>query len=206
MPPRPADKQTLRDQFRQRRLELSAAQRKLHAEAFTKRALQWFEQYAGSTKVVGGYYPLTEEMDVLPLLKALSKQGKVIAFPAVVGRRGLVFRKVQDFTAKRFEKHGKLGVLEPTVAFPEVVPEVVLTPLLVFDAEGGRVGFGAGYYDRAIAILRRKPYKFLAVGAAFECQKADHVPMSGHDQKLDAVITEAAAYQVRRTTGGVTRL
>ena len=75
-------------------------------------------------------------------------------------------------------------------------PQILLIPLSAFDRHGGRIGYGAGFYDRAISKLQQlnkgSHWPFLC-GVAFSVQEADKVPMDEHDQFLDCVITECAA-------------
>jgi 5-formyltetrahydrofolate cyclo-ligase len=68
-------------------------------------------------------------------------------------------------------------------------PEVLIVPLLAFDARGFRLGYGGGFYDRTLAGLRDR-HKVLAVGFAFAAQEVAHVPVDGFDQRLDLVVTE----------------
>ena len=70
-------------------------------------------------------------------------------------------------------------------------PEILIMPLAAFDANGGRIGYGAGHYDRAISRLIEKGMAPRLYGFAFSCQQVDHVPVEGHDQPLEAVITES---------------
>ncbi len=83
------------------------------------------------------------------------------------------------------------GVHEPRPNNPVVEPDLLLVPLLAFDRRGGRLGYGAGHYDRALQDLRaRKPVR--AIGLAFAAQERARVPTGPHDQPLDAVLTERA--------------
>jgi 5-formyltetrahydrofolate cyclo-ligase len=75
------------------------------------------------------------------------------------------------------------------------LPSVILVPLLAFDAEGWRLGYGAGYYDRTLAELRRRLLNArpLAVGIAYAAQEMTSLPHHAGDQRLDGVVTERAA-------------
>ena len=82
-----------------------------------------------------------------------------------------------------------MGILQPPPTNEELAPDVLLVPLVAFDAGMRRLGHGAGYYDRTLAALRaRKPV--LAIGIAFAAQQVDRVPVGPHDGLLDAVATE----------------
>ena len=78
-----------------------------------------------------------------------------------------------------------------------VEPDVLLAPLLGFDQFGGRLGYGGGFYDRTIAKLRAKK-PVTAIGLAFEIQRVEEVPLGPYDERLDWIVTEAAAYKTVR--------
>ena len=84
---------------------------------------------------------------------------------------------------------GVWGIREPRPDAPEVLPDVLLVPLLAFDRSGHRVGYGAGYYDLTLASLRAQK-RVLAVGIAFAAQEIAQVPATPRDARLDLVLTE----------------
>jgi len=142
---------------------------------------------------VAGYWPLGSELDVRPLLLHLRSFGRSVALP-VSGPRGqaLTFRAwdpAEPLAA------GRYGIHEPGADRPEVVPGVLLVPLLAFDRTGHRLGYGAGYYDRTLDALRAvRPV--LAVGVAFAAQEVEAVPCAGHDERLDWIVTERVALRI----------
>ena len=132
--------------------------------------------------VVSGFWPLGDEIDIRPLLHALHDRGHAIVLP-VTPRRGeaLTFRGWQPGDVLLPER---FGTMRPV---GEVrVPDMLLIPLLGFDAAGGRLGYGGGFYDRTLAGL---PGRF-RLGCAFAAQQVDAVPFGPYDMKLDAVATE----------------
>lgn len=141
-------------------------------------------------EVVAGYAAIQDEADLWPLLARLHEGGAVCCLPAMQGPgRPLLFRRWQpgdDLQPAAF------GVPEPLPAAPLVRPAIVLTPLLAFDRAGGRIGYGAGYYDRTLAGLRHDG-AVIAVGLAHSGQELPCVPTDAHDQPLDWVITEREA-------------
>jgi 5-formyltetrahydrofolate cyclo-ligase len=132
--------------------------------------------------VVSGFWPMGQEIDIRPLLLALHGQGHRIALP-VTPKRGeaLTFRGWQPGDALIPERFGTMRPIGEVL-----VPDVLLIPLLAFDARGGRLGYGGGFYDRTLAAL---PGRF-RLGCAFAAQQVDSVPVGPYDIRLDAVATE----------------
>ncbi|NQU69611.1 MAG: 5-formyltetrahydrofolate cyclo-ligase [Rhodospirillales bacterium] len=147
---------------------------------------------ANGSQVVSGYWPMRDEIDVRPLLRTLSRQGISCVLPAVIGKGlPLAFRlwQPEDQLAA-----GTFGTSEPSVDAPELVPTMLLTPLLAFDQSGGRLGYGGGFYDRSLAGLRRRG-AVQAVGVGFDAQEVGEAPMAETDQRLDWVVTESRIIQ-----------
>ena len=91
---------------------------------------------------------------------------------------------------------GPFGTSEPGPAAAEIIPDVLVVPLLAFDLRGYRLGYGGGYYDRTLHVLRRTAQKCVAVGFAYAGQQVESVPVSDTDERLDWVVHEnfAKAY------------
>lgn len=138
-------------------------------------------------KLIAGYWPMAEEADTRPLLKALSEIRVELALPVTppLGE-ALQFRRFQwgDQLAS-----GRYGTQEPLATQEEVSPSVVLVPLLAFTAEGHRLGYGGGYYDRSLAKLRQGNEIF-ACGIAYSGQEVAHLPIGRYDAPLDGILTE----------------
>jgi 5-formyltetrahydrofolate cyclo-ligase len=138
-------------------------------------------------QIVSVFYPLRGEPDTLPLLTALAADGFATALPVVVGRGSpLTFRRWRPGDQTR---GGAMSIHEPLEDAPVVDPDLLFVPLACFDRRGHRIGYGAGYYDRSLAYLRAmKPVH--AAGVAYGVCEIAAVPYEGHDQSLDAVVTE----------------
>jgi len=148
----------------------------------------------GPGSVVAGYWPIVTELDGRPLLARLDERGVICALPVVVSAGApLQFRRWRPLDEL---EPGVLGTSHPSVTAPEVVPDVVLAPLLAFDGEGYRLGQGGGYYDRTLAALRSRG-AVTAVGVGFAAQQVDAVPRSANDERLDWILTEEMLMQVR---------
>jgi 5-formyltetrahydrofolate cyclo-ligase len=136
---------------------------------------------------VSGYWPMRSEMDLRPLLAALAEIGREVALPAVIGLgQPLEFRRWQPGSALAT---GRFGTAHPPPEAGAIDPDVLLVPLLAFDARHYRLGYGAGFYDRTLAGLRARK-KILAIGVAYSAQRVGDVPVDGWDEALDLVLTE----------------
>jgi len=137
--------------------------------------------------VISGFFPIRSEIDVRPLLSIIANRGHRTALPVVTGRNDpLQFREWVE--GDRFEE-GWGGIGEPLASAPLVRPDVLLVPLLQVDAEGYRLGYGAGHYDRTLAVLRRSG-RAVAVGTCYAGQRVHSVPREPHDLPLDWLLTE----------------
>jgi 5-formyltetrahydrofolate cyclo-ligase len=137
--------------------------------------------------VVSGFTPFADEIDVMPLMTRLAGENWQTALPVVVARgQPLAFRAWApgDPTVA-----GIWSIPVPLESAPELEPDVLIVPMLAFDGEGYRLGYGGGFYDRTLARLRAiKPV--VAVGAAFAGQEVARVPRGPHDEPLDWIVTE----------------
>ena len=135
---------------------------------------------------VSGYLPFRTEIDPLPAMTELHNDGRSVCVP-VVARPGLplLFREWIPGAALRRDAHG----IEVPVEDSRIEPRVIVAPLLAFDREGARLGYGGGYYDLTLEALRRAGAA-VAVGFAFAGQETTSVPSDSGDQRLDIVVTE----------------
>jgi len=144
--------------------------------------------------VVSGYSPIRSEIDPVPLMRALAAQGARLALPAVMARgKSLAFRAWSPNDRLIL---GPLGILEPSPAAAEIIPDIMLVPLAAFDRAGHRIGYGAGHYDFTLAHLR-KAKAITAIGLAFAAQEIKAVPALAHDVALDYVLTETRVFDFR---------
>ncbi|WP_108658425.1 5-formyltetrahydrofolate cyclo-ligase [Acuticoccus kandeliae] len=174
-------------------MSVSEEKAALRAEAMTRRAAAARAAGPGAAEalvrhatalpdaaIVAAYVAMRDEIDPMPLALALIADGKRLALPAVVD-------KVMHFRAYAPGDgliKGPFGTSHPTG--PEVTPDLLLVPLLAFTREGGRLGYGAGHYDRWLAA---HPAAY-AVGVAYAAQEIPGLPIEGHDQRLKAILTE----------------
>ncbi len=137
-------------------------------------------------KIVGGYYPVNFEIDILEILENLEKKiGMQLSLPVIKKNNEMDF---YNWSTKNLLKINKYGIPEPE-KIKKVYPDIIFVPLVAFDNRLYRVGYGGGYYDRYIQKISNKK-KMLKIGIAHSCQKIDKVPVNKYDKKLDIIITE----------------
>ena len=143
--------------------------------------------------VVSAYWPMGSELDPRPLMMELQESGHRIALPVVLeADQPLVFRAWlpgDDLQPAAFNTQ------VPSPEKSELTPGVVLAPLLAFDRRGYRLGYGGGFYDRTLDILRSGG-DVLAVGLAYAGQEVPAVPRDLNDKRLDWIVTEAEAIRL----------
>ncbi len=142
--------------------------------------------------VVSGYAPVRDEFDVMPLLGRLARAGYGCCLPVVVSKKAMVFRAWQPGARLMA---GPFSIPEPVETAPAVRPTHLLVPLLAYDARGYRLGYGGGYYDRALGDLRAAG-PVIAIGVAYGAQCLEQVPHTDHDQPMDWIVTERGAMPI----------
>jgi 5-formyltetrahydrofolate cyclo-ligase len=153
-------------------------------ELLAAHGLEFLEPAPGA--VVSGFSAIRDEIDPARLLARLHREGYRLCLPVMQGKGlPLVFRA---WAPGDDMGHVQWGIAEPLPDKPVLEPDIVLVPLLAFDGQGYRLGYGGGFYDRTLARLRAiKPA--VAVGVAYDELKVDAVPHLHYDQPLDWVLT-----------------
>jgi 5-formyltetrahydrofolate cyclo-ligase len=136
--------------------------------------------------VISGYRPIRSEIDPTPLMEALHAAGHQLCVPVIQGK-GLPLR-FREWRPGAEMVEGAFGALIPADG-AWLEPQLLIAPLVAFDAQGGRLGYGGGFYDRTLARLRAK-HRTLAIGFAYAAQEVPSVPRDATDQALDAIVTE----------------
>ncbi len=190
----PIDKALLRSQLRDIRAKIPPAEAELAARRVAELALMLLAEIGGMPEAtpVALYARLPGELDSFPLLEALAAKN----FPTLLPVSGEKATPLDFRLWRPGEKlvAGRYGLREPDCSAPRLSPKVLFAPLLGFDGEGGRLGFGGGYYDATLAYLRRGS-RVVAGGLAFARQQVAEIPREKHDEILDFVITEEAVFR-----------
>jgi 5-formyltetrahydrofolate cyclo-ligase len=170
-------KSKMRELLVQKRRMLPSAERAM----FSEQVLQQLEQMHcfRDAKTVLLYYPVQNELDVLPLVKKYKRE-KTLLFP-VSHRRGIT---VHPYAGNEHMHRGKFGIPEPTTPAYEGKIDLILVPGVACDAKGRRLGRGGGCYDRFI----KKQTHAVLVGVGYDFQLVDEVPAARHDQRVHRII------------------
>ena len=142
--------------------------------------------------VVSGYWPIKSEPDLRGWLGRLSEAGTITALPVVETRAApLVFRRWQP---RARMVRGDWNIPVPAPGAESVVPEIALAPLVGWDGEGYRLGYGGGYFDRTLAALSPRPF---VVGVGLEAARLPSIYPQPHDVPIDAIVTETGLRLMR---------
>jgi 5-formyltetrahydrofolate cyclo-ligase len=174
----------------QKRLRVQTAAAKQAAHQMMEHFLRDVPLKEGA--VIAGYWPVHGEIHVLPLLIQLQQKGYACALPQM-GKKNtpLVFRSWNEKTPMRANAY---DIKEPDPAkSPVVRPDVLLLPMLAFDAAGHRLGYGMGFYDATLRQLKAQGH-VLAVGVAYDLQKIDKVQAESAECLMDMVVTDKKIY------------
>ncbi len=137
-----------------------------------------------SGKIIGGYYPYNYEIDILQILEKFEKKNFTITLPKIKKNSQMNFFQWSTDDPLAINK---FGIPEP-ISEKVKYPDVLLIPLVAFDKNFNRIGYGGGFYDRYIKKIRNKK-KVLTIGFAYSFQKVNKIPTNNYDMKLDFIIT-----------------
>ncbi len=177
-------KEVAREAGYARRKVAHSAARSAGGDAMAQaRLLEYLEPHAGQT--ISGYMPIRTEIDPVSVMTKLAQSGFMTV--PVIEAVGLPLR-FRQWTPTCEMVAGPFGAKVPA-AGAWLEPEVLIVPLIAFDRDGGRLGYGGGFYDRSLEILRaRRPT--IAVGFAYADQECRGLPLESTDQPLDVIVTE----------------
>lgn len=179
-----------RERLTGQRMALRAEERRPHDE----RIMAGLEAAIGAVEglVIGAYWPFKAEPDLRPLMRSIADRGGQVGLPVVVARgQPLIFRAWAP--GDRLTR-GVWNIPVPLEDAPAVVPDVVIAPVIGFDAACYRLGYGGGFYDRTLAALQPRP---LTVGLAYSNAFVPWLQAEPHDVPLDAMLTDEGLHWQR---------
>lgn len=177
-----ATKTELRERALARRSAMTVEARREGSE----RAVARLKPLIRPGETVSLFWPMRGEIDPRGLIADVEAAGGRVAMPVIESRR-MFFRL---YAGAGCLEPGVFGTHHPGPAQPVIDPDLVIAPLAAFDRRGGRIGYGAGYYDKAVADLRSRDHAHRLVGIAFACQEVERVPLEPHDAPLALIATE----------------
>ena len=174
----------LKSKLRKKILKIRQAISKKNNQINFEKIVSLLKKEKITKKTIGGYFPVNFEVDDLALLKRFKRINFEVSLPVIKKNFQM------DFYQWKFSDPlvvNKYGIPEPE-AKNIVYPDILLIPLVAFDKDLNRLGYGSGYYDRVIAKLSKRK-KIIKIGLAFSNQKIDKVPINKFDQKLNYIVT-----------------
>ena len=164
-----------------------AAQAGIVAEIATSLSEEGAPHGDGEAPVIAAYLPIRSELSPLPLIEALVAEGFITAMPVTPEPGNPLLFRAWAPGAPLAE--GPYNTKQPPADAAEMIPSVILAPMLAFDSSCWRLGYGGGFYDRTLSGLRAAGRHVVALGIAYEGQLVDKVPTGPYDMRLDGVLT-----------------
>jgi 5-formyltetrahydrofolate cyclo-ligase len=178
------EKRALRARMIERRAGVISKRGEVSAAAIAAHGLDFLA--TANRGVVSAFSSMRDELDTQPMMQRLAGDGFQVALPVMQGKgRPLQFRA---WAPGDTMNEGTWGIREPKDDKPVLAPDVFLVPLLAFDRQGWRLGYGGGFYDRTLRQARSER-SIVAVGFALDEQEVDAVPHLDYDERLDWVLT-----------------
>jgi 5-formyltetrahydrofolate cyclo-ligase len=160
------------------------------SEMIQARVLQT-DEFIGA-KTIGAYHPIGSEAGTMKIITSALRMKKRVALPRVVNDSSMVFAEVNDIANDL--RIGRYKIMEPKDRCPKVDNlDMLLLPGVAWDAEGYRLGYGKGYYDRYLSGSGAK-----RIGLAYELQVLEKIPHGSDDLRVDLIITEKRVIRPRR--------
>ena len=137
--------------------------------------------------IIAGYYPSYYEVDILNFIEKASKKKFKIVLPVIKSSNAMNFK---SWIFKEPLNVNKYGMLEPENSSKNIIPDLIMVPLVAFDNHLNRIGYGKGYYDRSLKKISKIKKNAISLGIAYSYQKCQKIPTNKQDFKLDYIFTE----------------
>ncbi len=147
--------------------------------------------------VISGYLPIRSEIDIVPALRICAQGGHRLVLPVTQGEDGGLLFRLWDLSDNLCD--AGFGTRGPPADAPVCDPDIIIAPLCAFDRNGGRMGYGKGHYDNAIAALAARRIVH-TIGVAYGMQQVAAVPRQAHDQLLHWMVTDEQVIDCRRAS------
>ena len=160
------------------------------ASIYPDKIFQFFKKNKINFKNIGGYYPCNHEIDDLNILNFLRNKKANISLPVIQENKQMDFFEWKNKDPLKINKY---GIAEP-ISLKKIHPDIIFVPLVAYDDDLNRLGYGGGFYDRYLEKIS-KIKKILKIGLGFSYQELKKIPVNKHDKKLDLIITEKKIIQ-----------
>ena len=151
----------------------------------TNNFISFLKLNMNNINILGGYYPSNYEIDDLEILGLLEKKNFKISLPIIRKNNQMDFFKWSNNDPLKINN---FGIPEP-ISLKKFYPDILLVPVVAYDSNLNRLGYGGGFYDRYIEKIEKNK-KIIKIGLAFSFQKIKNIPLNQYDKKLDFIITE----------------
>ena len=142
------------------------------------------KKFRAAGKIVGGYYSYNYEVDTTKILKEFEKKKFLISLPKIKKNFQMDFFQ---WSSKEPLSINKYGIPEP-ISDKVIYPDILLVPIVAFDKNFNRIGYGGGFYDRYIKRIKKNK-KIITIGLAFSFQKVKKIKINNYDMKLNFIVT-----------------
>ena len=137
------------------------------------------------------YYPASFEVNVLKLFETFIISKFKILLPVLKSNNAMHFH---EWKKNDVLKINHFGMLEPAILSNHIVPDIMLVPLLAYDNQNNRLGYGGGFYDRYLNKYLKTHNNILTIGIAFSFQRHHKIPVFNNDVKLNYILTEKGIF------------
>lgn len=146
-----------------------------------------FLKIKNKTVNVSLYYPVNYEVNIINIIELLKKKKVKMLLPVIKNNNKMNFIEWKPKDPLKVSSH---GILEPVLNKKNLIPDIMLIPLLAFDDKKNRLGYGKGYYDRFLNKYLKEKKNLITIGIAFSFQRYKKLSLSKFDVKLDYILTE----------------
>ena len=175
----------LRNKFLKKRGSKFLLKKKFNFNLIFKLVRKYFKK---NKITIAGYYPTNHEVDILNFLKKAEKKKYKLTLPVIRDNGKMNFRSWRFLEPLYVSK---FGTLEPNDSGKDILPDLILVPLVAFDKQLNRIGYGKGFYDRFLSKVKKVKKKSISLGIAYSFQEYSKIPADKHDFKLDYIFTES---------------
>ena len=151
---------------------------------------QFLKKNKINLKNIGGYYPCNNEIDDLDMLNFFRNKKTNISLPIIRENNQMDFFEWKNKDPLKINKY---GIAEPVLG-KKIYPDVIFVPLVAYDDDLNRLGYGGGFYDRYLEKIS-KIKKIFKIGLGFSYQEIKKIPINKYDKKLDLIVNEKKIIQ-----------